>query len=142
MRASALPTLPNGELARRLLSGPVKRRRSRGQKSLYASSHACMPSNILECFPLRSFCRGNTTFIFRCHVTSKEPIEGMRLRYIIARDALIVKGNLSGVDMSQGVVSYLHGLYRYVPPDRVWFFRVTILREGIISPFVGIVVHV
>ena len=68
-----------------------------------------LPSNILECFPLRSFCGGNTTFIFRCHVTSKQPIESMRLHYTIAQDALIVKGSLSGVDMrhGEGVVSYM-----------------------------------
>ena len=68
-----------------------------------------LPSNILECFPLRSFCGGNTTFIFRCHVTSKQPIESMRLHYTIAREALIVKGSLSGVDMrhGEGVVSYM-----------------------------------
>lgn len=67
----------------------------------------------------------------------------MRLRYTIARDALIVKGSLSGVDMRPGAgVSLVYGLYRYVIPDRVWFFRVTILSEGIISPFVGIAVHV
>lgn len=67
----------------------------------------------------------------------------MRLRYTIARDALIVKGSLSGVDMRPGAGgSLVYGLYSYVFPDRVWFFRVTILREGIISPFVGIAVHV
>ena len=104
-----------------------------------------LPSNILECFPLRSFCGGNTTFIFLCHVTSKQPIESMRLHYTIAREALNVKGSLSGVDMrhGEGVVSYMGfiGMCRPLPPDRVWFFRATILREGIISPFVGIVVH-
>ena len=79
-----------------------------------------LPSNILECFPLRSFCGGNTTFIFRCHVTSKQPIESMRLHYTIAREALIVKGSLSGVDMrhGEGVVSYMGfiGMCRPLPP--------------------------
>ena len=67
----------------------------------------------------------------------------MRLRYTIARDALFVKVTLSGVDMrpGAGVVSYL-GFYRYVPPIRYDFFRVAILRSGIILPFVGILVLV
>ena len=83
-----------------------------GVEDKRASMHRAMPilpSNILECFPLRSFCGGNTTFIFRCHVTSKQPIESMRLHYTIAREALIVKGSLSGVDMrhGEGVVSYM-----------------------------------
>ena len=100
-----------------------------------------LPSNILECFPLRSFCGGNTTFIFRSHGTSKQPIESMRLHYTIARDALIVKGSLSGEDMRHRegqsriwALSVCAARCRPLPPDRVWFFRATILREGIISP--------
>ena len=110
-----------------------------------------LPSNILECFPLRSFCGGNTTFIFRCHVTSKQPTESMRLHYTIARDALLVKGSLSGVDMrhGEGVVSYMGfiGMCRPLPPDRVWllgprslgkvsFLRLQALWSTIQYPFI------
>ena len=80
-----------------------------------------LPSNILECFPLRSFCGGNTTFIFRCHVTSKQPIESMRLHYTIARDALIVKGSLSGVDMRHGEGQ-----------SRIWALSVCASRQGMV----------
>ena len=80
-----------------------------------------LPSNILECFPLRSFCGGNTTFIFRSHVTSKQPIESMRLHYTIARDALIVKGSLSGEDMR-----HREG------QSRIWALSVCAARQGMV----------
>ena len=80
-----------------------------------------LPSNILECFPLRSFCGGNTTFIFRSHGTSKQPIESMRLHYTIARDALIVKGSLSGEDMR-----HREG------QSRIWALSVCAARQGMV----------
>ena len=107
-----------------------------------------LPSNILDCFPLRSFCGGNTTFIFRCHVTSKQPIESMRLHYTIARDALIVKGSLSGVDMrhGEGVVSYMGFIgmcrpigYGFLGPrslGKVSFLRLQALWSTIQYPFI------
>ena len=38
-----------------------------------------------------------------------------------------------------GVLPYMGYLYRYVPPDRVWFLRFPILKLGIIFPPFGVV---
>ena len=60
-------------------------------------------------------------------------------RGISGRDAVIMKCDFHAKASSPGGSTPIYGLYRYVPRNRVWFLRFSVLTQGIFFyPFVTV----
>ena len=62
-----------------------------------------------------------------------------RLKLSHAPNNLVLNWTRAASGGGRGGVTPIYGLYRYVPQDRVWFLRFSILNKAIIFAHVGLV---
>ena len=74
---------------------------------------------------------GDTTFCFRHHFFSARPGKVTADQYYCSgMEHMVVAG---------GGGNPIYGLYRYVPRNRVWFLRFSVLKQGMFfDPFVSV----
>ena len=74
---------------------------------------------------------GGTTFCFRHHFFSARPGQ-------VTADQYYCSG-MEHMIVARGGGNPIHGLSRYVPRNRVWFLRFSVLKQGMFfDPFVSV----